>query len=81
MLTNTINQYLEESSMNGMIYPSIINNMNSINILLKPICAKNNFQIEGLQTFRILEVDNNFTTIKLVRNGYPNGTRNNPNSN
>jgi hypothetical protein len=70
MLTSITNENGDIFSMNGMVYPSIANNKNSINILLKPIYAINNFHIELLQTFKILETTKEKTIIKLVRNGY-----------
>lgn len=78
MLTNIVNENHDEFSMNGMIYPSIINNKKSVNILLKPIYAINYFRIEGLQTFKILDVTEDFVKIKLIRNGYTVGKKKHP---
>ena len=78
MLANIMDDAGNQFSMNGMIYPSIINNMNSINVLLKPIYAINNFNIASLQTFEILEVTNIKVTIKLVREGHTIGIKKHP---
>lgn len=78
MLTKIVNKQQDEFSMNGMIYPSIVNNKNSINILLKPIYACNNFLIKTIQTFEVLEVKNNMVRIKLIRHGLPMGVKNHP---
>lgn len=78
MLANTIDDLGNQFSMNGMIYPSIVNNMNSINVLLKPIFAINNFHIASLQTLKVLKVSKNRVTIKLVRNGHTIGLKKHP---
>lgn len=78
MLANTIDDAGNQFSMNGMIYPSIVNNMNSINVLLKPIFATNYFHIKSLQTFKVLEVASNNLIIKLVRNGCTQGVKEHP---
>lgn len=76
MLSNIIYKSGKIDFINGMIYPSIANKKNSINILLKPIYAEISFQIKLIQTFKILNVNNKKVTIKLVRNGYVNETKN-----
>lgn len=78
MLANTMDDAGNQFSMNGMIYPSIVNNMNSINVLLKPIYAINNYRIASLQTLKVLEVTNNSVGIKLVRNGQTIGVKEHP---
>lgn len=78
MLTKIVNENQEEFSMNGMIYPSIINNKKSVNILLKPIYVINNYLIKTIQTFEVLEVSNNTVTIGLVRNGRTKGNKKHP---
>ncbi len=78
MLANLVNNYQDEFSMNGMIYPSVVNNKNSINILLKPIYAINYYLIKGLQTFKVIDVMDKSVVIKLVRNGYTKGEKTHP---
>lgn len=78
MLTKIVNDFGDEFSMNGMIYPSIVNKMNSINILLKPIYAINFFHIASLQTLKVLKVTNNEVIVKLVRNGHTIGLKDHP---
>jgi hypothetical protein len=78
MLANTIDDAGNQFSMNGMIYPSIVNNMNSINVLLKPIYAINNFHIASIQTLKVLEVTSNKVSVKLVRNGHTVGVKEHP---
>lgn len=78
MLANTMDDAGNQFSMNGMIYPSIVNNMNSINVLLKPIYAINNFYIASLQTLKVLEVTRNKVSVKLVRNGHTIGIKQHP---
>jgi hypothetical protein len=78
MLANTMDNAGNQFSMNGMLYPSIVNNMNSINVLLKPIYAINNFQIASLQTLKVLEVTSNKVSVKLVRNGHTVGVKEHP---
>lgn len=78
MLANTMDDAGNQFSMNGMIYPSIVNNMNSINVLLKPIYAINNYKIASLQTLKVLEVTNDRVSIKLVRNGHIIGVKEHP---
>ncbi len=78
MLANTMDDAGNQFSMNGMIYPSIVNNMNSINVLLKPIYAINNFHIASLQTLKVLEVTSNKVSVKLVRNGHTVGVKEHP---
>jgi hypothetical protein len=78
MLTNTMDDAGNQFSMNGMIYPSIVNNMNSINVLLKPIYAINNYHIASIQTLKVLGVTNNKVSVKLVRNGHTIGVKEHP---
>jgi RES domain len=78
MLANTKDDAGNQLSMNGMIYPSIVNNMNSINVLLKPIYAINNFHIASIQTLKVLEVTSNKVSLKLVRNGHTIGIKEHP---
>lgn len=76
MLVNIINKNGKIDFINGMIYPSIANKKNSINILLKPIYAEISFNISLIQTFKILKVTDKKIKIKLVRNGYVYGSKN-----
>ncbi len=69
MLTSIVNQHGHEFQMNGMIYPSIVNGKNSVNILIKPVDAECNFFIKTIQTFKIIDVTDRSVKIKLVRNG------------
>ncbi len=78
MLANTMDDAGNQFSMNGMIYPSIVNNKNSVNVLLKPVYAINNFRIASLQTLKVLEVSSNKVCIKLVRNGQVVGIKKHP---
>jgi RES domain-containing protein len=78
MLANTMDDAGNQYSMNGMIYPSIVNNMKSINVLLKPIYAINNYHIASLQTLNVFEVTNNKVSLKLVRNGHTVGAKEHP---
>ncbi len=78
MLANTVDDKGNQFSMNGMIYPSIVNSMNSINVLLKPIYAINNYLISSLQTFQVLEAIKGKVSIKLVRNGHTIGVKEHP---
>lgn len=78
MLANTMDDAGNQFSMNGMIFPSVVSNMNSINVLLKPIYAVNNFYIDTVQTLKVLEVTSNKVKVKLVRNGYTVGIKDHP---
>ena len=78
MLTNILNDAGNQLAMHGMIYPSIVNNMNSVNVLLKPIYAINNYHIASIQTFKILDVTNKKVRIKLVRDGHTIGVKEHP---
>lgn len=69
MLADIMNDNNDIFSTNGMIYPSIVKDNKSINILLKPIYAENNFQIVSLQTFQVIEENNKGFLLKFVRNG------------
>lgn len=78
MLVNIMNDEDNQFSMNGMIYPSIVNNLNSINVLLKPIYALNNYLINSIQTLKVLETVKGKVSVKLVRNGYTLGVKEHP---
>lgn len=67
MLTNNMNQYRKEQAIDGMIYPSIANNNQSLNILFKPAVASNHFRIISLQTFEVIDYDKNEIKIQLIR--------------
>lgn len=78
MLANTMDDSGNRFSMNGMIYPSIVNNMNSINVLLKPLYAINNFHIASLQTLKVIEATGSEVCVQLVRDGSTIGQKTHP---
>lgn len=57
----------------GMMYPSIVRDKKSFNIVLKSDYAKKIMHLKKLQTFHILDSDENIVKLKLVRAGlrYP----------
>ena len=64
--------------MHGMIYSSIERNKKNYNIVFRPNHAKMIFSIYKIQTFEILEIDNNRIRLKLKRIGKTYGTKNHP---
>lgn len=57
-------------SMNGIIYPSIIRDFSSINILLKPYVAINTLYIRAVQTFEVIDENNDGLVLRIKRHGY-----------
>lgn len=55
----------------GLIYPSIIRNQKSYCFVLKPNIVDRFFMIEYIQTLEVLEKEDNFIKLKLLRNGQP----------
>ena len=53
----------------GLIYPSIIRNQKSYCFVLKPNIVDRFFMIEYIQTLKVLEKEDNFIKLKLLRNG------------
>ncbi len=76
--TKLVNENGDQYSMNGMIYPSIADNLQSINILMKPIYVINHYYINCLQTFKVLEVTKKNIKVQLVRNGSLKGKKEHP---
>jgi hypothetical protein len=60
----------------GLLYPSIIRNQKSFCFVLKPNIVDRFFMIEYLQTLEVLEIEDNFIKLKLLRNGQPKYTKN-----
>lgn len=55
----------------GLIYPSIIRNQKSYCFVLKPNLVDRFFMIEYIQTLEVIEKEDDFIKLKLVRNGQP----------
>jgi len=55
----------------GLIYPSIVRNQKSYCFVLKPNIVDRFFMIEFIQTLEVLEIEDDFIKIKLLRNGQP----------
>ncbi len=53
----------------GLLYPSIIRNKESYCFVLKPEVVQDNFFIDYIQTWQVLEKIPNMLKIKLVRHG------------
>lgn len=78
MLTDLIYPKGMRKEMHGIIYSSIARKMNGINIVLKPKTANNYFYIENIQTFEVLEANDNTYKIKKVRSGSTVNMKNHP---
>lgn len=78
MLSDIIDENGNSCSMNGMLYPSIVRNNRSVNILLKPIYAQNFYQVKAVQTFHIIDHSENGILLKLIRNGVPKKQKDHP---
>lgn len=64
--------------MHGMIYSSIERDNKNYNLVFRPNHARMMFSIYEIQTFEILEIDNNRIRLKLKRIGKTYGTKNHP---
>ncbi|MHA8060483.1 hypothetical protein PQG22_04285 [Aquirufa beregesia] len=57
-------------AMQGIMYSSIIRNKKSFNLLLEPIHAREIYELHQVQTFKVIESDNEKALLHLQRNGY-----------
>jgi hypothetical protein len=62
----------KNSPIHAMIYPSILRDLKSINVLFpKPDHFRAKYYCKHIQTFQVLEISKNGALIKLVRHGIP----------
>ncbi|OAD92655.1 hypothetical protein A7A78_01740 [Aequorivita soesokkakensis] len=69
MLVKVMDDNGEPVSMNGMIYPSISDNLNGMNLILRPIDAHLHYDIKSIQTFYVESFIGDKFQLVHVRNG------------
>lgn len=77
MIKEMINDVGTIINQHGLIYSSILRNKKSFNVMLKPLYV-NYYKIVELYTFKILTYNESILSLKLLRLGVLNGTKNDP---
>ena len=78
LLSNLVTENGTERTMQALLYSSVAKNHKTFNFVLKPNHAVHLYRLERIQTLEILENNEEYIKLKLMRIGQPISRRNHP---